>query len=84
MDKQLKYVLGGIGIGIPLVLAGSYVPALVKDQMVWIMLIGLIAAAIITLIVELYLISQKLYADMKAHPATVSTKISVNQSNENK
>lgn len=80
MDNQLKYVLGGIGISIPLMLAGSYMPALAKDQMVWMMLIGLIAAAIITLIAELYLISQKLYTEMKAHPATVSA----NQSNENK
>jgi predicted lysophospholipase L1 biosynthesis ABC-type transport system permease subunit len=84
MDNQLKYVLGGIGIGIPLLLTGSYAPALAKDHTIWMMLIGLIAAAIITLIAELYIISQKLYGDMKDHTAKLPAKISVNQLNKSK
>lgn len=65
MDNQLKYVLGGTGISIVLMLIIREVPALAKDSAAWILLICLVAAGIITLIVELYFISRKLYDEMK-------------------
>lgn len=66
MDKQLKYVLSGIGIAIPALIIGSYLPQLAKDNVAWLLLICLISAGIITLIVELLVISQKMYAGVKA------------------